>query len=216
MQNTSHAVMAQRAEPHDSLDFFPTPLWATRALCEHVIDIRGKDVWEPACGEGHMARALKEYAGGLMASDIRQYGDNIVEDFLYPHSPYSGDWVITNPPFRLAEQFVRRGLDVARIGVAVLVRSVFIESAGRYESLFKTRPPSFMAQFVERVPMLKGRVDRTASTATSYCWLVWYRDPVWPGSKLVWIPPCRAKLERLGDWEIAGEPKLPQNEAVRA
>lgn len=36
-QNTSHAVMAQRAEAHDSLDDFPTPPWATRALIEHVI-----------------------------------------------------------------------------------------------------------------------------------------------------------------------------------
>ena len=31
-QNTSHAVMAQRIEPADSLDDFPTPPWATRAL----------------------------------------------------------------------------------------------------------------------------------------------------------------------------------------
>jgi hypothetical protein len=32
MQNTSHAVMAQRVEPAHSLDDFPTPPWATRAL----------------------------------------------------------------------------------------------------------------------------------------------------------------------------------------
>ena len=36
-QNTSHAVMAQRHESLDSLDDFPTPPWATRALLEHVI-----------------------------------------------------------------------------------------------------------------------------------------------------------------------------------
>ena len=38
MQNTSHAVMAQRVEPKDSADDFPTPPWATRALVEHVLD----------------------------------------------------------------------------------------------------------------------------------------------------------------------------------
>jgi len=42
MQNTSHAVMAQRVEPHDSLDFFPTPPWATRALCEWIADRVGE------------------------------------------------------------------------------------------------------------------------------------------------------------------------------
>lgn len=33
-QNTSTAVMQRRVEAHDSLDDFPTPPWATRALCE--------------------------------------------------------------------------------------------------------------------------------------------------------------------------------------
>lgn len=215
-RNRSHAVMSQRAEPHDSLDFFPTPPWATRALCEHVIDIRGKSVWEPACGEGYMANALKEYARRVDASDVHDYSYHTeplaqqrVIDFLWlgnlaPHQEVLGvDWVITNPPFRLAQQFVERGLQVARIGVAVLVRSVFIESIGRYESLFKPRPPSIMAQFVERVPMVKGRVDPTASTATSYCWLVWYREPIPGGTQLEWIPPCRSKLERASDYARA-------------
>ena len=65
-QNTSHAVMAQRFEAKDSLDDFPTPPWATRALLEHVIpdkDLAGRSVWEPACGAGHMAKVLKEYFG---------------------------------------------------------------------------------------------------------------------------------------------------------
>ena len=33
----STAVMARRVEAPDSLDFFPTPPWATRALVEHVL-----------------------------------------------------------------------------------------------------------------------------------------------------------------------------------
>ena len=38
VQNISHAVMAQRHEAKDSLDDFPTPPWATRALLEHVLE----------------------------------------------------------------------------------------------------------------------------------------------------------------------------------
>ena len=201
--NTSHAVMAQRAEPHDSLDWFPTPCWATRALCEHIIDIRDSDVWEPACGEGHMARPLGEYARSVLASDVHPYGYGGVRDFLIPmQGDPRPDWTITNPPFRLAAEFVARGLDVSNQGVAVLVRSVFIESVTRYEALFRSTPPAIMAQFVERVPMVKGRVDRTASTATSYCWLIWIvgQKPGVP-TILKWIPPCRAKLEKPGDYE---------------
>src|SRR4051794_40111872 len=131
MQNTSHAVMAQRVEPADSSDDFPTQPWATRALIEHVIDekdcLRGKSCLEPACGAGHMAKALAEYFGSVQATDSYHYGYGGVGDFLAPppSPPRSFDWVITTPPFRLAEAFVLRALDVARDGVAIFARSVF-------------------------------------------------------------------------------------------
>jgi hypothetical protein len=35
------AVMAQRREPPDELDFFPTPLWASRALFRHNLPFLG-------------------------------------------------------------------------------------------------------------------------------------------------------------------------------
>lgn len=201
-QNTSSAVMARRIEPHDSLDHFPTPPWAARALCEHVIKVRDLNVWEPACGNGDMTEPLGEYAKTVFASDVHDYGwGHCVHDFLMPFKPLlaeSIDWVITNPPFRLGEQFVRRALEVSN--VAMLVRSVFIESVGRYENLFSKTPPAVMAQFVERVPMVKGRLDKTASTATSYCWLVWYQGVGRHTTRLQWIPPCRAKLEKPGDY----------------
>jgi hypothetical protein len=44
--------------------------------------------------------------------------------------------------------------------------------------LFRDRPPTLYAPFVERVPMVKGRWDPGASTATSYAWFVWRKAPV--------------------------------------
>lgn len=212
-QNRSSAVMQQRAEPHDSLDFFPTPPWAARALCEHVLigggwrreQLEAMKCWEPACGEGHMVRALDEYFVMVSASDCHPYGFGLVHDFLMPGKPlFTSDWIITNPPFRLASQFVERGLDVARVGVAMLVRTAFIEGVDRYRTLFNVRRPAILAPFTERVPMVKGRCDPKASTATSYCWLVWAKFPHYAGHQTVvrWIPPCRKQLERTGDYEI--------------
>jgi hypothetical protein len=58
--NGARAIMGSRVEPDDSLGYFPTPPWATRALMERVLptlDICELGAtWEPACGEGHMAR----------------------------------------------------------------------------------------------------------------------------------------------------------------
>ncbi|GJL96101.1 MAG: hypothetical protein DHS20C05_25060 [Hyphococcus sp.] len=203
-QNTSHAVMSQRTEAKHSLDNFPTPPWATRALIEHVIgagSVKGKSCLEPACGSGHMAAPLSEYFGAVHGSDIYDYGYGDVCDFLtYPYEANDYDWVITNPPFRSAEEFTQRALTIAKDGVAILARTLFIESVGRYQKLFKETPPTIFAQFTERVPMVKGRLDRKASTATGYAWLVWQKSALKAGSRLNWIPPCRKDLERDRDY----------------
>lgn len=204
-QNISTAVMQRRVEAHDSLDDFPTPPWATRALCEHVIGVDGLSdmtVWEPACNRGHMAIPLAEYFDSVFTSDIHNYGwqgQGLTEDFLFPGNELPVEWVITNPPFRLAEQFIAKGLKTASVGVAVIVRSAFLESIGRYENLFRDNPPSIIAQFTERVVMVKGRLDPVGSTATAYCWLVWQHGH--PSTRFTWIPPCRRKLERASDYE---------------
>lgn len=195
--------MAQRVEAPDSLDFFPTPPWATRALLEHVFDPAWsplKTAREPACGRGDMARPLAEYFDHVDASDVHAYGFGRLEDFIWPSStPARADWIITNPPFRLGVEFVRKALGLVDVGVAVLVRLAFLESDDRYEALFRRNPPTIVAQFVERVPMFKGRLDPGGSTATAYCWLVWHKTA--ERRPFTWIAPCRRRLERPGDYD---------------
>lgn len=196
--------MAQRSEPKDSPDDFPTPPWATRALIEHVlnckIELTQMSCLEPACGAGHMVKVLKEYFECVECADAFDYGYGQVKDFLTDGaSDNSVDWVITNPPFRLAEEFVVQATRIARKGVAILARTVFLESVGRYEGIFRQMPPTKFAQFVERVPMVKGRLDGKATTATGYAWLVWEK-PATAIPRLMWVPPCRRQLERSGDY----------------
>jgi hypothetical protein len=149
-----------------------------------------------------MVRPLKEQAE-VFASDVHNYGwGHSVHDFLMPFLPTGldrVDWIVTNPPFRLAEQFVHRGLEVATRGVAVIVRSAFAESIQRYENLFRDRRPSLVGQFVERVPMVKGRVDEDASSATAYCWMVWDHMAT-DKTQMMWIPPCRSTFEKPADY----------------
>lgn len=198
--------MAQRTEPKDSPDDFPTPPWATRALIEHVLLnkrlIAKQTCLEPACGAGHMVKVLKEYFARVEYADAYDYAFGPIKDFLtHPIELNSADWVITNPPFRLGEEFVLRALKIARIGVAILARTVFIESVGRYRNIFERTPLAKFAQFTERVPMVKGRLDRKATTATGYAWLVWEKKNADPKPRLVWIPPCRKQLERDDDYQ---------------
>lgn len=201
-QNKSHAVMSQRHEPRNSLDDFPTPPWATRALLDYVIessDLRNMTCREPACGRGYMSETLKEYFGKVYSSDIAHYGYAEVNNFLNKHQFERTNWLITNPPYRLAEEFIIKGLKSTDNGVAVLVRTLFLEGKGRYERLFSKHPPTTVAQFVERVPIIKARLDRKASSATGYAWIIWNKAKI-QKTQVVWIPPCRKKLEKHSDY----------------
>lgn len=179
-----------RTALYRELNFFPTPPWAARAGGELIraLDPQARTIWEPACGELHMARALAE-TFDVRCSDFHDYGGNVVTDFaagwrepegpagrmdparVYWHSPV--DWVVTNPPFSKAEAFVRQGLKVATRGVAMLCRLAFVESVGRFPLMQKM---AVMAPFAERVPMQLGSWDPDLSSATAYAWFVWMQD----------------------------------------
>lgn len=229
-QNRSSAVMQQRKVVPGGLDYFPTPPWATRALCRWL-NTQGHDLsemscWEPACGEMHMVRPLREFFRSVRASDVYRYTDeHELIDFRFSgefEPPV--DLVISNPPFMAAEDFIRVACKVATLGFAMLVRTSFVEGQTRYDQLFSKNPPSAILQFVERVAMFEGRViqtgkpdpfnidektgePRTASSATSYCWLVWL-DVDGPDTTFHWLKPCRRELERDGDYPNYSE-KLP-------
>lgn len=209
-----------RKSPKDGIEDFPTPPWATRAFCEHILDLPSPDqarvsvptsVWEPAANRGYMARPLGEYFETVIASDIEDYGVGYpVIDFLNGPKPsdfgMEVDWIITNPPFNVALDFALRALEpgMSKRGVALFVRSAWIEGVDRYEKLFSVHPPTMIAQYVGRVPIVRGRVDEKAATAMPYSWFVWdhhvdVTDPI-----VRWIPHCRKDMEKESDYAEHG------------
>jgi hypothetical protein len=213
--------MSMRTEAPDSLDFFPTPPWAVRAflpiLQELDPELSNASVWEPACGEGHMASVLAEAAHVVYPTDVFNYeagwgasncsawfnvdflSENASPDAFATIDQLGIDWIITNPPFKTALQFVELSLARARRGVAMLVRTAWLEGGDRFDRLFSPHPPYLIAQYAERVPMTKGRWDPEASTATSYCWVVWLVGRNEP-TEFCWIPPRqRRTLTRQSD-----------------
>lgn len=232
-QNCSTAVMQRRHEAPDSLDYFPTPPWATRALLEWLLalgyDLTGTIAHEPACGPGHMARPMAEYFADVRASDIHDYDFGDVADFLadglFAQPGPMVDFTITNPPFIRAEEFIARMVAQSRLGAAVLVRTSFLEGQGRYERLFRDNPPAAHLVFCERVVMWRGLlldpdlpiriwdakqgmfVIKKPTSATSYSWFFWQgadQDKA-SGTITDWIAPgTRKALTRPGDY-----PALP-------
>jgi len=213
----SSAVMQQRTEPMTSFDYFPTPLWATRAIMEKMHAHIDQDdlIYDPGCGEGHMVRALKEKYKNVICSDIQDFGYGATADYLDDETDGACDWTFMNPPFKYGLDFILKALKHSRKGVCVLARSSLTEGQKRYRELFRPFPHTYKYQFVERVVISKGRVRNPSvkyycvkaqkwkfpTTATNYCWLVWVRknnhEPLYR-----FIEPSRLRLEKAGDYGL--------------
>jgi hypothetical protein len=217
--NMSANVRAGRTEPHDSLDDFPTPPWATRALLHklaHYHPLKRQTVWEPACNRGFMARPLAEKFGRVIATDLHDYGWPGMTgqlDFTlgFPDDYGPPDWVITNPPFKSAETFAEVALRRATFGVALLCRSSWWHGIKRQKRLLTPRPPTFFMPFAERLNIVKGAVVPDASKPIDYAWFVWIIDAQarrdlgdLVARTLCTVTPigkCRTRLERPGDYD---------------
>lgn len=194
----AQSVMASRTLPTNSLDFFPTPPWATRALTCEILDervLRSKTCWEPAAGAGHMSDVLRETFAHVVESDVHDYdigariGSFVGDGLDVVETPVAIDWIITNPPFNLAEQFVVRALRDADCGVAMLVRLQWLESETRYSSIFRDFQPAMIALFADRVSMVHKRWDPAARGATSYAWVIWFTRDLKASTRFRWIAP---------------------------
>lgn len=185
-----HGVGGYRAKPRgdNPHDFFPTPAPVVRAF----IDGPGRDLpdglWcEPAVGNGDIVRAVG-HRKAWVTYDIRDVPDPGVDlhwpgvNFLKEDlEPNSFDVLVTNPPFRRAEEFVRKALSCAT-HVVMLLRLAFLETRRR-EALHAECPSD--------VYVLSRRPSFTANGATDSCAYAWF-----------WWGPGRG-----GRWEILRTPE---------
>lgn len=156
-------------------DFYATPPKATEALFR-VEEFNGL-VMEPACGNGAMSEVIKR-RNEVVSSDLidRGYGSAGV-DFLRDQTLVKCENVITNPPFRLFQEFAERALLIASEKVALFGKLQALEGQKR-ATFLETSPLKSVYVFKKRInPMRNGSpVDengkRWASTM-AFAWFVW-------------------------------------------
>lgn len=164
----------QKHRPPD--DFFPTERAAAVALLRQFGPLlRPGVVWEPACGAGHLARILAEHGLSVVASDLNDRGYGTAGcDYLAPNldGPPLLRAIVTNPPFKFAEQFIRRAVGEADV-VAMLLKSDYWHTKGRIALFHETRP-RWEAKLTWRIDFTgQGRPIMNCS------WFVWTRG--WDG-----------------------------------
>jgi hypothetical protein len=150
----------------DNADFYPTPPEATEALMARE-KFEGL-VWECACGNGAMSEVIKKY-NKVQSTDLVDRGYGELSDFFHDNRLVSN--IITNPPYKYAEKFLLRALELADKKIAFLLRLTFLESAKRKE-IFQKFPPKVVYIFSKRVPIYKNGIVGN-SGMVAYAWYIW-------------------------------------------
>lgn len=176
-------------------DCYETPPEAVEALLK--VEKIPEWVWEPACGPGSIVRVLRAAKRLVLDSDLHDYGQHYTTDFLAPEicTPYHGcvefECIITNPPYRLAQQFVEKALELKVPLVIMLLRLAFLESVRRTDIL-ENSGLARIHVFRNRLPMMhrKDWNGSRASSAIPFAWFVWERGYQGPTTidRISWEP----------------------------
>lgn len=148
-QGTSRHALSARGN-----DLYETPVEATRALLAHApLPSR---IWEPACGPGAIVRELRAAGHEVIATDLVDYGERRCPDseagvdFLMTSEPRAA-CIVTNPPFKLSDEFIRRGLELCD-RVIVLQRLAALEGDRRSDLIDRHLAMVLLGR--ERLPMM--------------------------------------------------------------
>lgn len=163
------------------LDCYETPACAVEALLQ--VERLPHVIWEPAAGRGAIVRVLRDHGHAVIATDVVDYGGlHFVRDFLTEKKAPAGTGaIVTNAPFRFAQQFVEHALELCAT-VIMLLRLAFLESTRR-SPILDTGKLARVHVFRNRIPVMHRDqwTGPQASSAIPFAWFCFDRnhaDPI--------------------------------------
>lgn len=169
-------------------DLYPTPVDGTESLIPALKAMRRPDgapvkrIWEPACGDGRLARVLEWHGFDVIATDLREYPGYGMGGLDFLRETPQDKWgldvgeidaIVTNPPFSLAEEFIRRA-HLFTPNVAMLLKQTYWNVGGRSQGLWFDHMPDLELKLTWRLAFLAG--ERGNSPLMDCMWVVWTGD----------------------------------------
>ncbi len=154
-------------------DFYETPYSITAQLLNTEKFNILKTVLEPAKGNGAITRVLDKFC----FSKVTSYDVSDGTDFLKEKKKY--DYIITNPPFSLAYEFILKAKEVARLKFAFLLPLAYLHGKSRFDNIYNIHDYCLKTVHVfTRYPMLGEKLRKDGKYNTGmmvYAWYVWDR-----------------------------------------
>lgn len=177
--------------PRRERDFYETPIeLALESIRVFATDFRHfpTRVLDPGSGNGIWGKAVEKvffprpHIVGVEVQNINAkyresyseiyHGDYLSGEFDTNLSDF--DLCVGNPPYSLAEEFVRKSYEYLRPNgyTYFLLRLAFLESQKRYKGLFKDFPP-LRVYVSSRRPSFFSTKGRKTTDALSYAMFLW-------------------------------------------
>lgn len=173
-------------------DFYPTPRPFVEAVLQHVTFPAVPKVLDPGAGEGVWGQVLKAYypkahVTGVELRDIppaKDYDQWIQADFLSLNPEPLYHLVIGNPPYKIANQVVKRGLEFLRPDgqMVLLLRLAYLEGVHRGKTLYQQNPPFKVLVSSKRISFYGNGKTNTIAYAIFH-WIKGYQG----GTTLSWF-----------------------------
>ena len=177
----ARSIVGDRPEGRPASDFYPTPPEAVYKLLE-VETLPGL-IWEPACGDGAISKVLLEAGHSVISSDLFDHGYGKANiDFLTSDSCIP---IVTNPPFKLANEFIQHAHNIYVPYFAFLMKLTALEGVKRSEILERTRLTRVWV-FRKRLTMTRNGEPSRNGGMIAFAWFVWERGNTEPPA-IGWI-----------------------------
>lgn len=137
-----------------------------------------KNIWECACGEGHLSKELIKRGFNVLSTDLidRGFSEYNPVDFLKVSDDEIKELdILTNPPYKYAQEFVEKALNIVADGnkVIMFLKVQFLEGQKR-SKLFCENNPKYVYVSTKRLKCaINGDFESIGSSATAYAWFVW-------------------------------------------
>ena len=159
-------------------DFYATDPQSVKALLDFE-DFNNGTILEPCCGQGHISQTLIDNTNSMVDSyDLIDRGYGIGNTDFLKSEFINYDYIVTNPPFILAKEFVTKSLEIANKKVAMFLKIQFLEGQSRKE-WFKQTPLKTVYVFSKRQDPLRNgealnpKTGKKWGSTMCFCWFVW-------------------------------------------
>jgi hypothetical protein len=131
-----------------------------------------REVLEPCCGEHDISKVLEKRGYSVTARDI-----SMVDGYDFLLEKHRFQFILTNPPYSLAFEFIQQCKKVAEGGFALLLPITYLQGKQRFDHVWTDTEYPLEKVFVfTRYPMLgpDPRPDGKYPTGMAcYGWFVW-------------------------------------------